>query len=64
MYLREPAQEALADALRARDDELEARKRATEALRVAVAAGVPQTQLAKMTGIPRMTLIRRLKGSS
>lgn len=64
MYLREPAQEALAIALQARDAELEARERATQALRDAVASGVPQTQLSKMTGIPRMTLIRRLKGAS
>jgi hypothetical protein len=60
MYLRDEQNDLLAVAIEAHDQELEARSQATRSFVAAVEAGVPQTQLAQATGIPRATLIRRL----
>ena len=51
------AQRRAVAAQRRADD---AQERATEALREAVEAGVPVLRIVRATGIPRMTLLRRL----
>jgi hypothetical protein len=59
-HLGKRQQEALAAALQAHDEEIAAREHATGALKAAMAAGVPVTQLSAATEIPRMTLLRRV----
>lgn len=59
-HLRRQEQEALNAAVKARDREIAAEDRASAALRDAVEAGVPVLQLVRATGIPRMTLLRRI----
>ena len=51
----------LARVLTRQDQEREAKDRFRQALRDAVEAGVPQTQIVKVTGISRVTLWRWLK---
>jgi transcriptional regulator of acetoin/glycerol metabolism len=63
MELRQRERTLLGAALRAHDRELRAREIATRALIAARDGGVPVLQLSKATGIPRQTLIRRLKAA-
>jgi hypothetical protein len=58
-HLQAQERQALVAAARAYERELAAHERTTDALHQAVEAGVPVLQLVAITGIPRMTLLRR-----
>ncbi len=58
--LTEEGRRALAVAVRAHNFQLGAPERTTDSLYAAVEAGVPIAHLVEATGIPRMTLLRRV----